>query len=59
MRQRCPDTDRAALASTVVAALELARNGAVKLEQDHPFGRVMLALQLPYLLSQQRADACA
>jgi segregation and condensation protein A len=38
---------RAALASTLVAGLELARDGAVTLEQDQPFGRVLLALQLP------------
>jgi segregation and condensation protein A len=36
---------RAALASTFVAGLELARDGAVTVEQGHPFGPVKLALQ--------------
>ena len=38
---------RAALASTLVAGLELARDGAVTLEQDQPFGQVLLASELP------------
>jgi segregation and condensation protein A len=45
---RAPDRPirlRAALASTFVAGLELARDGAVTVEQGHPFGPVRLALQ--------------
>jgi segregation and condensation protein A len=34
---------RAALASTLVAGLELARNGALALRQDQPFGPVLVA----------------
>jgi segregation and condensation protein A len=49
---------RAALASTFVAGLELARDGAVTVEQGHPFGPVKLALQFPEPSQQQKADAC-
>jgi segregation and condensation protein A len=49
---------RAALASTFVAALELARDGAVTVEQGHPFGPVRLALQFREPSPQQKADAC-
>jgi segregation and condensation protein A len=35
---------RAALASTLVAGLELAKDGAVALEQAEPFGAVLLEL---------------
>jgi segregation and condensation protein A len=35
---------RAALASTLVAGLELARDGALMLEQTQPFGSIILAL---------------
>ena len=48
--QHTPDRPlriRAALASSLVAGLELARDGAVTLEQDQAFGQVLLALQLP------------
>ena len=44
--QHAPDRPiriRAALASTFVAGLEMAREGAVLLEQPEPFGTVMLA----------------
>lgn len=33
---------RAALASTLLAGLEMARSGAVRLRQDHPFGPILL-----------------
>jgi segregation and condensation protein A len=59
--QRVPDRPihlRAALASTFVAGLELARDGAVTVEQGHPFGPVKLALQFPEPSQQQKADAC-
>ena len=33
---------RAALASTLLAGLELARDGALDLQQEHPFGPLLL-----------------
>lgn len=38
-----PVARRAALASTLLAGLELARDGQVRLRQDHAFGPIMLA----------------
>ncbi|MDT8263668.1 hypothetical protein RQ832_10450, partial [Roseomonas sp. DSM 102946] len=35
---------RAALTSTLVAALELARDGAARIEEDRPFGAIRLRL---------------
>jgi segregation and condensation protein A len=37
-----PVEQRAAVASTLVAGLEMARGGAVELRQDHPFGPILL-----------------
>jgi segregation and condensation protein A len=37
-----PDTRRSALASTVVATLELARRGRIDLRQDLPFGPILV-----------------
>ncbi len=42
-RQRDPLARRAALASTLLAGLELARDGQLRLRQDQPFGPILLA----------------
>lgn len=41
-REGAPDFRRSALASTVVATLELARRGALDLRQDAPFGPILV-----------------
>jgi segregation and condensation protein A len=38
-----PTARRAAVASTLLAGLELARDGQLRLRQDHPFGPILLA----------------
>ena len=38
-----PAARRAALASTLLAGLELARDGSLRLRQEQPFGRILLA----------------
>jgi segregation and condensation protein A len=38
-----PVARRAAVASTLLAGLELARDGQLRIRQDHPFGPIMLA----------------
>ena len=38
-----PTARRAAVASTLLAGLELARDGQLRIRQDHPFGPIMLA----------------
>ena len=38
-----PLHDRAALASTLLAGLELAREGSTTLDQDAPFGHILVA----------------
>ena len=48
--QHAPDRPirlRAALASSFVAGLEMARDGAVTVQQDIPFGHMSLALRSP------------
>ena len=48
---------RAALASTLVAGLEMARDGAAILDQAHPFGQVWLASPPPDP-QEQRSEVC-
>ena len=38
-----PMARRAAMASTLLAGLEMARDGQLRIRQDHPFGPIMLA----------------
>jgi segregation and condensation protein A len=42
-----PTARRAAVASTLLAGLELARDGQLRLRQDHPFGPILLAAAAP------------
>ena len=42
-----PVARRAAVASTLLAGLELARDGQLRLRQDHPFGPILLAGAAP------------
>ncbi|MFT8246950.1 segregation and condensation protein A [Roseomonas sp. BN140053] len=47
---------RAALASTLLAGFELARDGQLRMKQDHPFGTILLAAAQPVPVSQGSAQ---
>ena len=47
---------RGAVASSLVAALELARNGVADLQQDEPFGRIAISPVNAPLPEHQLAD---
>ncbi|MFT8247121.1 segregation and condensation protein A [Roseomonas sp. BN140053] len=50
-----PLKGRAALASTLLAGLELARGGTLRMEQDQPFGVILLAAAQPTPVSLEDA----
>lgn len=52
-----PVERRAALASTLIAALETARNGAVELHQDRAFGPILVRRALPEEQGERNARA--
>jgi segregation and condensation protein A len=54
-----PVEQRAALASTLIAALETARNGGVELRQDRAFGPILLRRAEPRQQKEERDERAA